>query len=147
MLPRTHQPQESVPKARHQTGRTEWRGCPLLIPRAGPEPTRPCLPQRLAYAIWPAQERPDRAVCVLELHVDKCARKNSRGPGQSGTPTLASLTVSSTMTLTGKIEDKPLNTSRRKRMVTSVERAPTSWVLFCCFSPTGSPSTAEAPQP
>lgn len=147
MLPRTHQPQESVPKARHQTGRTEWRGCPLLIPRAGPEPTRPCLPQRLAYAIWPAQERPDRAVCVLELHVDKCARKNSREPGQSGTPTLASLTVSSTMTLTRKIEDKPLNTSRRKRTVTSVERAPTSWVLFCCFSPTGSPSTAEAPQP
>lgn len=28
--------------------------------------------------------------------------------------------VSSTMTLTGKIEDKPLNTSRRKRAVTSV---------------------------
>lgn len=28
--------------------------------------------------------------------------------------------VSSTMTLTGKIEDKPLNTSRRKRTMTSV---------------------------
>lgn len=55
--------------------------------------------------------------------------------------------VSSTMTLTGKIEDKPLNTSRRKRTVTSVEWAPGSWVLFCCLSPAGSPSTAEAPQP
>lgn len=33
--------------------------------------------------------------------------------------------VSSTMTLTGKIEDKPLNTSRRKRAVTSV------WTILC----------------
>lgn len=29
-----------------------------------------CLPQQLTYAIWSAQERPDQAVCVLELCVD-----------------------------------------------------------------------------
>lgn len=82
----TRHPEESVPKARHQTGRTEQRGCPLLILPAGPEPTRPCLPQQLTYAIWPAQERPDQAVFVLELCVDKCARKNSRGPGKGEPP-------------------------------------------------------------
>lgn len=80
--PRTRHPQESVPKARHQTDRTEQKGCPLLILPAGPEPTRPCLPQQLTFAIWPGQERPGQAVFVLELCVDKCARKNSRGPGK-----------------------------------------------------------------
>lgn len=140
-----HPLQESVPKARHQTGRSEQRGCLRLILPLSLSPQGPACPSRPTYPIGPAQERPDQAVCVLELHVDKGARKNSRGSGKGNPHFGKSNFVSSTLTHTGKIEENLLNTSGRRRAMTSVECAPTSWVLFSVFLRLRCPGITGAP--
>lgn len=108
-------------------------------------PQGPTCSSRPTYSIGPAQERLDQAVCALELPVDKCARENSRGSGKGNPHFGKSNFVSLTLTLTGKIEEKSLNTSRRRQMMTSVEYTPASWVLFSVFLGLGCPGIAGAP--
>lgn len=73
-------------------------------------------------------------------------KETLQGTRQRGTPHFGeSNFVSSILTLTGKIEEKSLSTSGRRRSMDSLECAPTSLVLFSVFLMPACPSTTGAP--